>query len=49
MSSPAISLVSVSILATEKTACPLRATVLLVFSLASSSESERAGRATALS
>lgn len=46
---PAISPLSGSTLATEKTAWPLNATVLLVFSLASSSESDRAGKATALS
>lgn len=46
---PAISPLSLSIFATEKTAWPLRATVLLVFSFASSSESDRAGKATALS
>ena len=46
---PAISPLSGSTLATEKTAWPLNAIVLLVFSFASSSESDRAGKATALS
>ena len=46
---PAISPVTGSYLATLKTALPLRAAVFLLFSLRSSSASDLAGSATALS
>merc|ERR1719181_1364053 len=46
---PAISPVAASTFAVERTIDPLRAAVFLVFSLASSSSSPRAGRATAVS